>query len=60
MSDIVLKNGIAIDKKKVKNIVMKVIVAEKINQRTKQRNDKEMIDVHTKIIEEEIHAYQED
>lgn len=60
MGEIVESNGIAIDKRKVNNIIMKVIASEGINHRTKQKNDKEMVDTHMKIIEEEIHVYQED
>ena len=49
--------NIQIDKTKVKRILMKLILMEKQNLRTKQFNDAEMVKKIKKAIEEEVECY---
>jgi uncharacterized membrane protein len=53
-----LKNeGIIIDEKKVALLLMKLIVIEKKNTKSKQYNDRQMVDKIKKMIEEEVGCY---
>jgi len=44
----------------IKQILFRVIVDEKNNQRTKEKTDDEMVTNHIKTIKEISHAYKED
>ncbi len=50
-------NGIEIDEKKAKRLLKKLIIMEKVNKRTKQNNDAEMVKKIKKAIEEEVECY---
>lgn len=50
-------SGIQIDEKKAKRLLQKLIIMEKINNRTKQLNDSEMVKKIKKVIEEEVECY---
>lgn len=50
-------HNIQIDKTKAKRLLMKLILMEKHNIRTKQFNDAEMVMKIKKAIEEEIECY---
>jgi uncharacterized membrane protein (DUF106 family) len=47
-------NEVTIDKKRVKKMLMRIIYAEKINQKTKEANESEMVTKLQRIIEEEV------
>lgn len=50
-------NGIEVDTEKVQKMLKKLIVREKINIKTKQYNDGEMVKMIKKMIEEEVQCY---
>ncbi len=59
MSDnvIVTENGIEIDLDKVDRMLKNIILREKVNIKTKQYNDGEMVKMIKKMIEEEVQCY---
>ena len=50
-------NGIEIDYAKINRLLKKIIIKEKINLKTKQYNDREMVKIIKKMIEEEVQCY---
>lgn len=50
-------NGITIDVTKAHKMLTKLIIREKVNIRTKQYNDAEMVKMIQKMIEEEVQCY---
>ncbi|MDK2824229.1 MAG: hypothetical protein PWP71_2147 [Clostridia bacterium] len=50
---IVRKNGVDIDLTKVRRIIMRIILEERNNVKTKECSDSQMVDKLQKIIEEE-------
>ena len=50
-------NDIKIDSKKVKSILLKLLIKEVNNIKSKQYNDSEMVKIIKKIIEEEVQCY---
>lgn len=50
-------NGIEVDVKKAQTMLTKLIVREKKNIKTRQYNDREMIRMIKKMIEEEVQCY---
>jgi hypothetical protein len=50
-------NGIKIDAEKAQKILKKLIIKEKINIKTKQYNDREMVRMIKKMLEEEVECY---
>lgn len=50
-------NGIEIDTKKAQIMLRKLIMREKINIKTKQYNDNQMVNQIKKMIEEELECY---
>lgn len=46
-----------IDNTVIKRIIMRIIVEEKENVKTKQKTDSQMVDMLRKIIQEEVDAY---
>ena len=53
----VVKNGITIDTKIVKNICRKLILKETSNQKTKVKNEGQMIKEIQNLIQEEVKCY---
>jgi hypothetical protein len=51
------KEEIIIDAVKVQRILQKVILREKTNLKTKERNDMQMVNAIKKLIEEEVECY---
>lgn len=51
--NIVIRNGVEIDMRKVKRMIVQIIGIERNNAKTKEANDSEMITKIQKIIEEE-------
>lgn len=56
-NDLVEVNGVEIDTQKANNMLRKLIMREKINIKTKQYNDSEMVKMIKKMIEEEVECY---
>ncbi len=52
-----LVNGIEIDTEKAQKVLNRLIIREKINIKTKQYNDGEMVKMIKKMIEEEVQCY---
>jgi len=50
-------NGIEIDTEKAQKMLKKLILKEKINIKTKQYNDSEMVKMIKKMIEEKVQCY---
>lgn len=50
-------NGVEIDSQKADYMLKKLIMKEKINIKTKQYNDSEMVRMIKKMIEEEVKCY---
>jgi len=50
-------NGVDINIQKADNMLKKLIIKEKINIKTKQYNDSEMVRMIKKMIEEEVQCY---
>lgn len=50
-------NGVEIDVQKADKMLKKLIMKEKINIKTKQYNDSEMVRMIKKMIEEEVQCY---
>lgn len=53
----IIINGIEIDTEKANRMLKKLIMREKINIKTKQYNDVEMVKIIKKMIEEEVQCY---
>lgn len=53
----VFVNSIEIDAEKAQKMLKKLIMREKINFKTKQYNDSEMVKMIKKLIEEEVQCY---
>lgn len=53
----VVKNGVTIDTKVVKNICRKLIMKEASNLKTKVKNDGQMIKEIQNLIQEEVKCY---
>ena len=49
-----VRNGVTIEKKRFTNMMHRIIIAEKRNQRTKELNDSDMLAKIQKVIEEEV------
>jgi len=49
-----VRNGVTLEKKKLTNMMHRIIIAEKRNQKTKELNDSEMLAKIQKVIEEEV------
>ena len=50
-------NGIEIDDEKAQKMLQKLILREKTNIKTKEKNDGEMVRMIKKMIEEEVQCY---
>ncbi len=50
-------NGVGIDEKKARLMLQKIIVREKLNIKTKEKNDGQMVSMILKMIEEEVECY---
>jgi len=50
-------NGVEIDAEKADALLIKIIIMEKTNIKTKQYNDGEMVKMIKKLIEEEAECY---
>jgi len=50
-------NGVEVDNVKVNKLLNKLILREKLNIKTKQYNDREMVNIIKKMIEEEVQCY---
>lgn len=50
-------NGVEVDTKKVNRMLQKLILREKTNIKTKEKNDGEMVRMIKKMIEEEVECY---
>jgi hypothetical protein len=53
----IIINGVEIDPEKAQLMLKKLILKEKINIKTKQYNDSEMVRKIKKMIEEEVQCY---
>lgn len=54
---IITINGIDVDTQKAQKMLMRLILREKNNIKTKQYNDAQMVSQITKMIEEEVKCY---
>ena len=52
-----LVNGIEIDTDKVQRMLSKLILREKTNLKTREKNDAQMVQMIKKMIEEEVECY---
>jgi len=50
-------NGISIDTEKVQRMLQKLIIREKTNLQTREKNDSQMVQMIKKLIEEEVECY---
>lgn len=50
-------NGVKVDIERVKRLLARLIIAEKKNIRTKEKNDMQMVNTIKKMIEEEVECY---
>ncbi len=57
MSEKVLAYGTEIDVDKVQRMLKKIIMREKVNLKTKEKNDGQMAQMIKKMIEEEVECY---
>jgi len=57
MADNIMVNGIEVDKVKAQKMLQKLILREKTNIKTKEKNDGEMVRMIKKMIEEEVECY---
>ncbi|APV43670.1 hypothetical protein Dform_00310 [Dehalogenimonas formicexedens] len=55
--EIVTVNGVEIDTRKIDILLRKLIMKEKVNIKTRQYNDVEMVKLIKKMIEEEAKCY---
>jgi hypothetical protein len=53
----IIVNGIEVDKAKAQKLLQKLILREKTNIKTKEKNDGEMVRMIKKMIEEEAECY---
>lgn len=53
----VVVNSIEVDKEKAQKMLQKLILREKTNIKTKEKNDGEMVRMIKKMIEEEVECY---
>lgn len=53
----VMVNGIEVDKEKAQKMLQKLILREKTNIKTREKNDGEMVRMIKKMIEEEVECY---
>ncbi len=49
-----IRNGVNIEKNRVRKMLMRIIFTENANQKTKETGDSEMVTKLQKIIEEEV------
>lgn len=52
----IIRNGVTIERMRLMRMVGKIILVEKINSRTKDANESEMVTKIQKIIEEEVNC----
>lgn len=50
-------NGVEVNVEKANRLLKKLIIKEKTNIKTKQYNDREMVNIIKKMIEEEVECY---
>lgn len=50
-------NGVEVDTQRAQKILTKLIIKEKVNIKTKQYNDSQMVNQIKKMIEEEVECY---
>lgn len=50
-------NGIEIDTDKAQRMLIKIIMREKTNLKTREKNDAQMVQMIKKLIEEEVECY---
>ena len=50
-------NGIEVDGKKVQNMLRKLIIKERTNLKTKEKNDGQMVREIKKMLEEDVECY---
>lgn len=50
-------NGVKVDTERVNRLLARLIIAEKKNIRTKEKNDMQMVNTIKKMIEEEVECY---
>jgi len=53
----VVVNGIEIDEERAQKMLQKLIMREKTNIKTKEKNDGQMVQMIKKMIEEEVQCY---
>lgn len=53
----IMVNGIEVDRVKAQKLLQKLILREKTNIKTKEKNDGEMVRMIKKMIEEEVECY---
>ncbi|MBZ4646661.1 MAG: hypothetical protein JG777_2150 [Clostridia bacterium] len=53
-NEIEVRNGVTIEKKRVYKMISRILLAERINHKTKDKNESEMVTQIQKIIEEEV------
>jgi hypothetical protein len=53
----IMVNGIEVEKGKAQKMLQKLILREKTNIKTKEKNDGEMVRMIKKMIEEEVECY---
>lgn len=56
--EVIVLNGVEIDKNIASHIISKILFDENINLRTKEKDDSEMVTQHLKTMKEAINAYQ--
>jgi len=56
-NEVIIINGIEIDTKKARKMLKLLIIREKINIKSKQYNDGEMVNMIKKMIKEEVTCY---
>lgn len=57
MNEKPIVNGVEIDAAKVQLMLQKIIMREKTNIKTKEKNDGQMVQMIKKMIEEEVECY---
>jgi hypothetical protein len=50
-------NGVEIDTEKVERLLIKIILREKNNLKTREKTDAQMVDMIKNLIEEEVKCY---
>lgn len=53
----IMVNGIEVDRVKAQKLLQKLILREKTNIKTKEKNEGEMVRMIKKMIEEEVECY---